>query len=127
MQRRWSGKCVDLGVLSDLVEDFLSSKGFRTGKDVSAEGYTFSATPLRVCDVREGITIKVFGNSKDFEVEFLASGKSRSSIRTGYVTTLFGGGRLFLKGLKSCEALEEMEREFWRYLEEKVASLTLPS
>lgn len=124
MRRRWLGKNVDLALLSDLVEGFLSRRGFKTRKDTSAEGYTLLAAPLRVCDVREDVTVKVFGDSKDFEVEFLSSEKSRLSVRTGYLTTLFGGGNLLLKGLKLYEALEKMEKEFWLYLEETVARLT---
>lgn len=124
MQRQWSGKDVDLALLSDLVEDFLSGKGFKTRKDALANGYSFLATPMRVCDVREEVTVKVLGDSKNFEVEFLPRGKSRLSVRTGYLTALFGGGNLLLKGLKSYEALERMEKEFWLYLEETVARLT---
>lgn len=124
MRRRWSRKNVDLALLSALVEDFLSSKGFKTRKDTSGAGYTLLAKPLPVCDVREPVTVKVFGDSNDFEVEFLPRGKSRLSVRTGYVTTLFGGGGFFLRGLKSCEALEKMEKEFWLYVEETVSRLT---
>ncbi len=123
MRRQWSGKNVDLMLLSDSIEDFLNHKGFKVVKDVSAEGYSIFAAPSRISDVREDVTVKVLGNSKDFVVDFLSSEKSRSSIQLGYITTVFGGGSLLLKGLKSREALETLEKEFWVYVEDLVLHL----
>ena len=36
---------------------------------------------------------------------------------------MFGGGYLVVRGLRAKEALEKLEREFWVYVEERVAQL----
>lgn len=123
MHRQWSGKNVALRLLSDSIEDFLNRRGFETIKDVSAEGYTFLATPTHASDLREGVTVKVLGDSKDFVVDFVPSEKSRSSLPIGYITTLFGGGAFLLKEFKSREALEKLEKDFWTYVEIRVLHL----
>jgi hypothetical protein len=39
------------------------------------------------------------------------------------LTKSLGGGYFLLKGLKLQEELEKLEREFWIYVEDKVAQL----
>ena len=56
-------------------------------------------------------------------VEIVASERTRGSIRLGMLAQLFGGGYLVVRGLRAKEALEKLEREFWVYVEEKVAHL----
>jgi hypothetical protein len=41
-------------------------------------------------------------------------------MRLGQLTHLFGGGVLFLRGVKSDEAEEKLERDFWIFIEEKI-------
>lgn len=123
MRRRWVGKNVDLALLSQRVEDFFKSKGFKTKKDESADGYELSGTAQHVRDVRGHIAVRILGNSNDFVIEFVASERTRRSIMLGFITTMFGGGSLILRGLRLQEALEKLEREFWVYAEDDVAHL----
>jgi len=124
MQRQWVGKNVDLKLLSKCVEDFFKDKGFKTRKDESAGKYTILWTSQRVRNMRDAMTASVFGDPNDVVVEILASERTRGSIKLGMLTTAFGGGYLALRGLKAKEVLEKLEREFWIYIEEKVAHLT---
>jgi hypothetical protein len=123
MQRRWTGKNVDLALLSECVEDFFEDRGFLTEKDESAGEYTILWAPPRVRSMRDAMTVRVFGKPDDFVVEIIASERTRGSIRLGMLTKMFGGGYLVVRGLRAKEALEKIEREFWAYLEEKVAQL----
>jgi len=123
MQRQWTGKNVNLALLSECVEDFFKDRGFSTEKDESAGEYTILWAPPRVRNMRDAMTAKVFGNSNDFVVEIIASERTRGSIRLGMLTQLFGGGYLVLRGLKAKETLEKIEKEFWAYVEEKVTHL----
>lgn len=123
MQRQWVGKNVDLQLLSERVEDFFKDKGFKTEKDESAGKYTILWAPQRVRNMRNAMIARVFGKSNDFVVEIIASERTRGSIRLGMLTSAFGGGYLALRGLKTKEVLERLEREFWSYVEEKVAHL----
>lgn len=122
-RRQWSGKNVDLGLLIDSIGDFFAHKGFTTRKDLSPGEYTLLASPPAVSDVREELTVKVLGDSKDLVVDFLQCEKSRSSILLGYITAMFGGGSFLLKGLKSREALERLEKEFWAYVQDAIVRL----
>jgi hypothetical protein len=124
MQRQWVGKNVDLKLLSECIEDFFKDKGFRTRIDESAGEYTILWTSQRVRNMRDAMTASVLGNSNDFVVEIVASERTRGSIRLGMLTASFGGGYLALRGLKAKEVLEKIEKEFWIYIEEKVANLT---
>jgi hypothetical protein len=124
MQKQWVGKNVDLKLLSECIEDFFKDKGFRTRIDESAGKYTISWAPQRVRNMRGAMSASVLGNSNDFIVEIVASERTRGSIRLGMLTAAFGGGYLALRGLKAKEILEKIEKEFWIYIEEKVANLT---
>jgi len=124
MQRQWVEKNVDLKLLSECIEDFFKDRGFKTRKDESAGKYTILWTSQRVRNMRDAMTASVFGDSNDFVVEIIASERTRGSIRVGMLTSAFGGGYLALRGLKAKEALEKLEKEFWVYIEEKVANLT---
>ncbi len=123
MQAQWVGKNVDLALLSQFVEDFFKSKGFKTAKDTSTEGYTVSGKPQRGGDILGRVIVRILGSSNDFSIEFLTSKHTRSAIRSGFMTTMFGGGILLLRGLKSQEALEKLENDFWIYIEEEMTHL----
>ncbi|MDH5437594.1 MAG: hypothetical protein OEX76_01690 [Candidatus Bathyarchaeota archaeon] len=123
MQRQWTGKNVDLALLSERVEDFFRNRGFLTEKNESAGEYTILWAPPRVGIRRDAMKAGVFGKPNDFVVEIIASERTRGSIRLGMLTKLFGGGYLVVRGLRAKEALEKLEREFWAYVEEKVAQL----
>ncbi len=123
MQRRWTGKNVNLALLSDRVEDFFKDRGFSTEKEESAGEYTILWAPPRVRSMRDAMTVRILGNPNDFVVEIIASERTRGTITLGMLTKLFGGGYLVVRGLRAKEALEKIEREFWVYVEEKVAHL----
>jgi len=124
MQSQWIGKNVDLKLLGECIEDFFKDKGFKTTKDESARKYTILWTSQRVRNMRDAMRATVFGDSNNFVVEIIASERTRGSITLGMLTKAFGGGYLALRGLKAKETLEKLEKEFWTYIEEKVAHLT---
>lgn len=124
MQRQWIGKNVDLKLLSECIEDFFEDKGFKTRIDESAGKYTILWAPQRARNMRGAMSASILGDSNDFIVEIVASERTRGSIRLGMLTAAFGGGYLALRGLKAKEVLEKIEKEFWVYIEEKVAHLT---
>lgn len=123
MRKQWIEKNVDLALLGKYIEDFLTGKGFGTKKDEFADGCTISAKPWLEREVREEIAVSVLGWSNDFVIEFLISERKRSSVLLGFITTIIGGGTLLLRSLKSQEALEKLEKEFWMWAEETIAHL----
>ncbi len=123
MQRQWTGKGVDLALLSEGVEDFLKDRGFLTEKEESAGEHKILWVSPNARDMRNAMTVRIFGNPNDFRVEIIASERTSGPIRLGLLTRLFGGGYLVVRGLRAKEALEKLEREFWVYVEERVAQL----
>jgi len=124
MQERWVGKNVDLPLLSERVENFFRDKGFRVTKDGSAPKYTISAKPQQGVGIIGQVTVKILGDPNDFLIEFSTSGHSRSAVKLGFITSIFGGGSLVLRGLKSQEALEKLEKDFWVHVEETIVHST---
>lgn len=123
MRKQWVGKNVDLALLSGCFEKFLEGKGYKIKRDVLSCGYEILGAPKRFRDLGGGIVVRILGDSNDFVVELMASQRTSDSIMWGYITTIFGGGSFFLRGLKSKEALERLESEFWIYAEETVGNL----
>ncbi len=123
MQRRWTGKNVDLELLSDSVEDFFKSRSFLTKRTVSPEERIILWQSKRAAKAEKPLSAKIMGNPDDFTVELKASELTDRSIRLGMLTKPIGGGYFLLKSLKLREALEKLEKEFWIYMEEKIAQL----
>lgn len=122
-QKRWVEKGVNLDLLSESIESFFSSKGFKIRKQALPEGYRISIVPQHVHNVKKGIDITVIGHPRDFMIELSVSDLSRSSTMLGLSTTLFGGGIFVLQGLKLQEELERLEKEFWMYVEETIVRM----
>ena len=123
MQRRWVGKNIDMALLSERIKNLYRDKGFKASRDGSASGYTITAKPQQRAGILEHVIIGISGDSDDFLIEFSTSGRSRSTVKLGFITTMFGGGSLILRGLKSQEAMEKLEKEFWIYIEEAIAHM----
>ena len=123
MQGRWCGKNVDLAILSERIENFFRDKGFRIIKDLSEPEGKILAKPPKGIGILGRVTIRVLGDSNDFLIEFSTSNHSRSAVKLGLITTMCGGGNLVLRGLKSQEALEKLESDFWIYIEEDITRL----
>jgi hypothetical protein len=124
MQMRRTGKNIELKLLSKYIEDFFKDRGFKIRKDVSAEGYLILGRHQRDLRIYGEVSVRVIGNQDDFVIEFLTSKHASSAVKLGSITSIFGGGSLILWGLKSQEALEKLEKEFWVYIEEAITRLT---
>jgi len=124
MQERWLEKNVDLNLLSKRLEDFFFRFGFKTRVDTLASGNAIVAViDNKHYDLKE-IIVKITGSPNDFLIEFPKGESKLSSIKFSLLTTFLGGGSLLIKSLKSQEALEKLEKEFWVDVEKNVRDLT---
>lgn len=123
MRKRCVGKNVDLKLLIRCAEDFFHGKGFKTKIDESNGEYKILVISQRAPNMREDIDLRILGNSNDFTVEFSGGNRARDAILLGRVTAALGGGGLLLRGLKSREALERLEMEFWVHVEHCIERL----
>ena len=124
MRGHWVGKNVDLALLSRRVEVFFRDKGFNTRINESAGEYQILVMSQHANGIREDVDVKISGSPNNFMIDLFVGERARSSIRLGFLTTMFGGGSLVLRGLKSNEALKKLEEEFWMYIEDSVGYLT---
>jgi len=123
VQKRWAGKSVDLTLLSGCVEDFFKDKGFVTKIHESEGERTIFWAPKSIKNLNKAMKVIIFGDPNNFVIELTASENTRRSLWLGLLTKSLGGGYLVLRGSRMREALEELEREFWVFIEDKVAHL----
>jgi len=125
MQKRWTGKNVDLDLLSEYIEEFFTDKGLKAKTTVSQGKRTILWVPQNVrWPANKAMTVNIVGDSNDFTIELTATEQTLRSIKLGLLMKPLGGGYFALRGLRLREALEKIEREFWVYVEDKVAHLT---
>lgn len=124
MQSRWIKKNINLRLLCEVLEGFFKNRGFLTNMQCSSEEYKITAVPRSVHDLCEHIDVLIRGKPDDFLVVFESGRRSRSFVKFGWLTSFLGGGWFLSKGLKSLEALEKIEEDFWRFLDDKIDSLS---
>ena len=123
MNSHYVDKEINLSLLSKWVENFFVRKGFRTRREVVAKEYRIVSKPTHVHEIIGVTTVLISGDPKDFTIKFFSGSRSDAYIKFGRLTSLVGGGTLFLRGLKSQENEERLERNFWIYIEGMVNSL----
>jgi len=119
-ENRYTGRNVDLMLLSEWVERFFEKKNFRTIREERIKAHKITARPTYVHEVLDRVTVYIFGDPNDFVLKFITGARSSLFVKLGRLTTLFGGGIAFLRGVKSQEAEEQLERNFWIYVNEKI-------
>ena len=124
MRKQWTEKNVNLALLSRCAGDFFRDRGFRIKIDESAGEYRILLGFQRAPKRHENVDIRILGDPNDFVIEFSADRRARSAILFGYMTTMIGGGSLLVRGLKSLERLEKLEKEFWMHIEHCVEHMT---
>jgi len=112
--KRFQNRKVDLHFLSERIKDFFESKGLSVSVVAQQDGFLIIARK----SFTERINVKLKGSSSDFTVELATEEGSDASILFGSLTTIFGGGSFFLRGIRSKELLEKFEGEFFRYVED---------
>ncbi len=123
MNSHYVDKEINLSLLSKWVENFFVRKGFRTRSELVAKEYRIVSKPTHVHEIIGVTTVLILGDPKDFTIKFFSGSRSDSYVKFGRLTSLFGGGILYLRGLKSQENEEKLERSFWIYIEGMMNSL----
>jgi hypothetical protein len=124
MQRRWTGQNVDLSLLSDEVDDFFKSRDFVTEKSESVGERKILLKPkYPTVKLEDYMSVRIVGEPNDFTVDLKASELTTRPVRMGLLTKSLGGGYSLLRSLKLKEELEKMEKEFWIFVEDKVAQM----
>ena len=125
MWDQWLEKNVDLTLLVERMTPFFHEADFETTVEKTREGYTIKAIS-RISTLNMRITVKIVGEQNDFKIEFSTGDKggyfSLSTI-AGYLTTMFGGGYMISRDARKREALDVLERDFWKHTQMQIADL----
>jgi len=123
MEKKYVGSNVDLHLLVENLMTFFKDLGFATRKEETDKAYKIVATPGHGHDIRESVRVYTLGKPDNFSIKFVAGARSSAMVKWGSLTTLFGGGILLLRGLKSQDALEKLEKDFWMFVNEELDRL----
>jgi len=124
MENHYIGRNINLSLLSKWIEHFFKKKNFRTITEKETKRIKIIARPTYIHEIIEEITVSISGDPNNFTLKFVTGNRSNFFVKFGRLTTLFGGGIMFLRGVKSQEVEEKLERNFWVYVEEKIDFLT---
>jgi hypothetical protein len=126
MQRHWKEKNVDLALLTTRIEDFFKEKNFDAIKGEVPTGYQILAEDSPFYKIIGHVSVTIEGNPDDFTVEFeLSEERKKHSLPRGiFFESMFFGGYLTLRRLKSSEAWVKLGEDFWSHVENAVLQLT---
>jgi len=124
MEKRWVNRKVDLKLLTDRIGDFFKKWDFEAIKGEIATGYQIFAGNSPYFSMKKYVSVTIEGKPNDFivKLEFCNDKKKRFFIPV-LLSTMFLGGYLLSKRLKTNENMIKLEKEFWRHVENAVLSL----
>jgi hypothetical protein len=121
MKFRWTGKNVDLALLTESIGVFLMSKGFLKRRDVAEKR---NERVLTYSLEREGkpvvASVRICGLPDDFEVDFLIDRRAETMARLGILSTFLGSGFYMRGRLENVAYVERLEGDFWDYVGEEI-------
>lgn len=124
MQRNWIEKNVDLALLATDIGNFFKEKEFEAIKEEIPTGYQILAEDSPHFKIQGYVSISIEGKPQDFNVKLDHCGKKEYSRFSSFLLRTIGGGYLVMEELKSKDAWRELEKQFWRYVENLVLRLS---
>jgi hypothetical protein len=119
---QWTGINVDLSQLTERLVRFFEGNQFDTKLEQNPSRFVVYASNQQF-----RVKVNVRGEPNDFKVEFIPSTKTQGfsvMMLLGYVTTLFGGGTFMLRDIKLQEAINRLEKVFWKEVDIDIADLS---
>jgi len=125
MQKIWKEKNVDLEILTTRIGDFFKAKDFEAIMEETPFGYQIFAEDSPYFKIDGYISVTIEGNPNHFTVKIsLCKKANRQFTLLGVLSeTMFLGGYLLSRKLKSDEEWLLLEKEFWRHVENSLSSL----
>jgi hypothetical protein len=123
MEVRWVDKNIPLSTVVKVICRFFEKKNFNVSVSETESKFTIIATPKSYEEISEEIKIFVEGKTNDFTVEFFSGTRAKNMFFWGSLTSFLGGGFIGLKGVKSKEVVEKLERSFWKFLTCEISNL----
>lgn len=120
LEETYKGKNIDFLALVERIALFFTEKGFSVSKQEKGDRHVVVANPKPFHGIADNIEVEVHGSPDDFSVKFISGSRSNDLVRYGRWASLITGGYFLLKGLRSQEELEKLERRFFIYVDETV-------
>jgi hypothetical protein len=121
MKFRWTGKNVDLALLTESIDVFLTSKGFMKRRNVVEKG---NERMFMYSLEREGkpviASVRICGLPDDFEVDFHIDQRAETMARLGILSTFLGSGFYMRGRLENAAYVKRLEGDFWDYVSEEI-------
>lgn len=118
MDRCWIDKNIDLTLLATGIHAFLENYFKDVRKEDVGNGFKIFAERSPFFNSNEYIDVLIEGHPNNFTIKLNFCRKKKSGfIVAPLLLSIFGGGYLFLKRLKSQENWIHFENEFWRFIE----------
>jgi type IV secretory pathway ATPase VirB11/archaellum biosynthesis ATPase len=115
MQKNWTNQNVNIQTLMERITKYLEGEDFDVTVYNGERGYIIIANNSSKYEIEGDITIQIQGEPNQFSIKIEEKrGKSWEDRIPPLLATMFGGGYLFLKKLKSEERFIEFTVEFWR-------------
>jgi hypothetical protein len=123
MEKRWTDKNVDLGLLTTRIGDFFKERNFEAIKGETASGYHIFAQGSPRYRLGGYVSVTIEGKPDDFTVklEFSKENEKRS-LTTMWLTTMFLSGYFLKAKLRAEEDWMKFKKEFWTYLDNLMLS-----
>jgi hypothetical protein len=120
VEDQYKDKNIDLLLLSKRISRFFNEIGFKVSMQKKEGGCVIFATPEPSHGITDKIEVDIHGGPDDFSVRFSSGSRSNDLVRYGRWASLIIGGYFLLKGLRSQEEIEKLEKKFWVYVDETV-------
>lgn len=104
------------------MESFFEDRNYKTRREES-ENQTSISAMLRDDDLTLGVVVTVSGEPQNFIVEIEAHSRMKSLRMFRPFLTMFGLGALFVRRMRSIDHYENLEEEFWTFMDKKVDNL----
>lgn len=118
MEKKWTGKNVDLSLLINQIGNFFKERDFNAIKGETQTGYQILAEDSPQFRLDGYVSVTIDGNSNQFTVKFEQCRKEkRFSNLPDKLTIMFIGGYFFTRKLKAEEDWMTLEKEFWRHID----------
>lgn len=126
MQRNWKEKNVDLALLTNRLGDFFKVKDFEAVQGEIPTGYQIFAEHSPYFKMSGYVGVTVEGKPDDFTVDFkLCPDKKKPDFpHSILLESMLIGGYFLSRRLKSEETLLNLEKDFWRHVENAVLQLS---
>jgi hypothetical protein len=122
VEKSWTGLNVNLAGVREKIVQFFERKDFGDIIGVKTErGHEIIVGDSKHYKIQNEVCVKIEGEPNDFSISLQTCKEEKGFAFPMILTSMFGGGYFMLKSLKSKEAMQALDRDFRREIDDIVA------